>query len=71
MQISDAFQKPSLTTVSLTLSFVTATGSSSTDGTSFMPLSISPLTRSAGGSSPCDERDRELAAASASGLIAL
>jgi len=38
VQICSAVQKPSLTTVSLTLVLVTVIGVSSTDGTSILPL---------------------------------
>src|SRR3954447_23366375 len=71
VQICEGFQKPSLTTVSLTLSLVTATGLRITDGTSFLPLLVLPLTSPAGGCLPCSSATASCAAPSASGLIAL
>src|SRR5215211_2444626 len=52
VQTWDAFQKPSLMTVSLMLSLVTATGVRITDGTFFFPLSTCWLMRLLGGLSP-------------------
>ncbi len=52
MQSSSAVMNSSLTTVSLTLSLVTATGSSRTDGTLVLPLSTSSVILLCGTSSP-------------------
>ena len=60
VQISSAVQNPSLTTVSLTLSLVTATGVSRIDGTSFVPLSILVVGH-AGGVFALGQRHGELA----------
>src|ERR671911_2850038 len=70
-QTSDAFQNPSLMTVSWTLSFVTATVLIRTVGTCSWPLSVSLLTRPDGGASPRTRATPISAAASASGLIGL
>ena len=54
VQTSSVLRKPSLMTVSSMLSFVTATGVSSTDGTWRLPSSDLPLTSPAGGCVPLD-----------------
>jgi hypothetical protein len=69
VQICDACQKPSLMTVSLTLSLVTATGVSSTDGTSL--VSFFTVVAVPEGALPCNRSYAICAACSASGLIAL
>src|SRR3954452_16830005 len=71
VQSSDGFQKPSLTTVSLTLDLTTATGLRMTDGTSFLPLLVLVVTRLDDGCLPCTSATASCAAPSASGLIAL
>src|SRR3954454_18182606 len=65
------FQKPSFTTVSLTLDLTTATGLRITDGTSSLPLSVFSWTSPDGGCLPCTSATASWAAPSASGLIAL
>ncbi len=72
MQISAALQYPSLTTVSLTLSWNTGIVSVIAVGTCSVPLSSSPLmTSEEAGSSPLTTATASVAALSASGLIGL
>src|SRR5215211_1046489 len=71
VQICDAFQYWSFTTVSLMFSLVTVTGCKITDGTCFFPLSVFSFTRPPGGCLPWSRAYASCAAPSASGLTAL